>query len=475
MTFLALIAIIFFGFAVYNLTCAFVDIPTKKTSQMMMLSRKQQGTKNEKLLDVYVTKIAGWIAPYLRLDRLKRNKVQCALDIAGLQLTPEIYTARAWVTAGAVGLCAIPMAFLIPLLVPILIGLAVALWFSTYYAAFDFVKKRRKLIEGEIPRFALTVGQSLENDRDVLKILTSYRRVAGKDFGAELDQTIADMKTGNYENALIRFETRIGSPMLSDVIRGLIGVLRGDDQRMYFKMITFDMRQIEQNNLKKEAAKRPKKIQRYSMMMLICIMIIYLVVKRQISFLFEDPGFCIDVFCTIAEPVRYYNRDTESGAWYSSTPDWHENGSLIREDLIFEVIANGVVCALDGNGNFEGKKTFVPFYQFRQSLVQSVHTQHPHLQDHEALREKLLSLPDARETVGHGWYWENWLFATDVENTAEEAVDSAEWLNSQFHILAVRYTHKPTGFVFTNYRFRDKRAEAKSSGHDLLLYDWKDQ
>lgn len=97
MTFLALIAIIFFGFAVYNLTCAFVDIPTKKTSQMMMLSRKQQGTKNEKLLDVYVTKIAGWIAPYLRLDRLKRNKVQRALDIAGLQLTPEVYTARAWV------------------------------------------------------------------------------------------------------------------------------------------------------------------------------------------------------------------------------------------------------------------------------------------------------------------------------------------------------------------------------------------
>lgn len=40
MTFLALIAIIFFSFAVYNLTCAFVDIPTKKTSQMMMLSRK---------------------------------------------------------------------------------------------------------------------------------------------------------------------------------------------------------------------------------------------------------------------------------------------------------------------------------------------------------------------------------------------------------------------------------------------------
>lgn len=243
-----------------------------------MLARKQQGIKAEKLLDVYTTKIARLLAPYLKLDKLKRNKLQRALDIVGLELSPEVYTARAWVRAGSVGLCALLMAPLMPLAVPILIGLAVALWFSTYYSVFDFVKKRRKLIESEIPRFALTIGQNLENDRDVLKILTSYRRVAGKDFGAELDQTIADMKTGNYENALIHFETRIGSPMLSDVIRGLIGVLRGDDQRMYFKMICFDMRQIEQNNLKKEAAKRPKKIQRYSMMMLICIMIIYLVV-----------------------------------------------------------------------------------------------------------------------------------------------------------------------------------------------------
>lgn len=278
MTLLALIAIIFFGFATYNLSTAFADIPTSRTSKMMMLAKKQRGTKNEQLLDVYITKIAKLFAPYLRLDRLKRNKLQAALTIAGLELTPEVYTARAWVTAGAVGLCALPMAFLMPLFVPVLIGTAVALWFSTYYAAFDFVKKRRRLIEAEIPRFVLTIGQNLENDRDVLKILTSYRRVAGRDFGAELDQTIADMKTGNYENALIRFETRIGSPMLSDVVRGLVGVLRRDDQRMYFKMICFDMRQIEQNNLKKEAAKRPKKIQRYSMMMLICIMIIYLVV-----------------------------------------------------------------------------------------------------------------------------------------------------------------------------------------------------
>ena len=112
MTLLALTAVICFGFAVYNLTCAFADIPTKRTSRMMLLARKQQGVKAEKLLDVYLTKIAGLIAPHLKLDRLKRNKLQRALDIAGMELTPEVYTARAWVTAGAVGLSSLLMAFL---------------------------------------------------------------------------------------------------------------------------------------------------------------------------------------------------------------------------------------------------------------------------------------------------------------------------------------------------------------------------
>lgn len=278
MTLLALIACMLTGFAIYHLTCAFVDVPTAKTSKMMMLSKKQQGIRSEKLLDVYITRIAVRLAPLIHMDKLKRDKLQTVLAIAGIPLSPEVYLLKAHITAGLVALFALPLLPILPLFVPILIGLAVALWFSTYYSAFDYVKKRRKLMEAEIPRFALTIAQNLENDRDVLKILSSYRRMAGKDFAQELDQTVADMKTGNYENALIRFESRVGSTLLSDVVRGLIGTLRGDDQRMYFRMICFDMRQIEQNNLKKEAAKRPKQIQRYSMMMLFCIVIIYLVV-----------------------------------------------------------------------------------------------------------------------------------------------------------------------------------------------------
>lgn len=151
-------------------------------------------------------------------------------------------------------------------------------WFAVYYKASDIVKKRKKLIESELPRFAVSIQQSLAADRDVLKLLTSYRKIAGPHLGQELDITIADMKTANYENALLHFQNRVGSTMLSDIVRGLIGTLRGDDQQMYFKMLVFDMRQIEQSNLKKEAQKRPKQMQKYSMLMLFCILLIYVVV-----------------------------------------------------------------------------------------------------------------------------------------------------------------------------------------------------
>ena len=275
---LILFAAAFTGFGCYHLSCAFVDVPTAQTSRMMMLAKKQTGTSNEKLFDVYLTKIAAKLSPLLKLDPIKRSRLALTLDIAGIPLTPECYTMKAFLTAAATGLLGVPFFMVMPLMGLLIMGLAVMVWFSTYYKAFDLVKKRRRLIEAELPRFAVSIQQGLATDRDVLKLLTSYRRIAGPHLGQELDTTVADMRTGNYENALLHFQNRVGSTMLSDIVRGLIGTLRGDDQQMYFKMLVFDMRQIEQNNLKKEAGKRPKQMQKYSMMMLFCILLIYVVV-----------------------------------------------------------------------------------------------------------------------------------------------------------------------------------------------------
>jgi len=277
-TLLILLAAVLLGIGAYNLSCAFVDVPTARTSRMMMIAKKQTGEASEKLSDVYLTRIAEKLSPLLKLDPIKKSKLELALSIAEIPLTPETYTMKAILTAIFTALLGLILVLFIPLVGFLVMGLSILMWFSTYQQAFDIVKKRKKLIESELPRFAVSIQQGLSTDRDVLKLLVSYRRIAGPHLGKELDTTIADMKTGNYENALLRFQNRVGSTMLSDIVRGLIGTLRGDDQQMYFKMLVFDMRQIEQNNLKKEAAKRPKQMQKYSMMMLFCILLIYVVV-----------------------------------------------------------------------------------------------------------------------------------------------------------------------------------------------------
>ena len=58
------------------------------------------------------------------------------------------------------------------------------------------------------------------------------------------------MRSSSYEAALTRFEARLNSPMLSDVVRGLIGVLRGDNSVVYFQMLAHDFKQIELQKLK---------------------------------------------------------------------------------------------------------------------------------------------------------------------------------------------------------------------------------
>ena len=70
---LILLAAALAGTGCYNLSCAFVDVPTAQTSRMMMRARKQTGTSNEKLSDVYLTKIAGKLAPLLKLDPIKKD------------------------------------------------------------------------------------------------------------------------------------------------------------------------------------------------------------------------------------------------------------------------------------------------------------------------------------------------------------------------------------------------------------------
>ena len=137
---------------------------------------------------------------------------------------------------------------------------------------------KRDEIESELPRFVATITQELATSRDVLSMVEHYKQHAGETFSAELDVLTADMRSGSYEAALTRFEARFNSPLLSDIVRGLIGVLRGDNGINYFQMLSHDMKQLELQRLKAKAMKIPPKIRVFSFVLLMCFLVTYLAI-----------------------------------------------------------------------------------------------------------------------------------------------------------------------------------------------------
>ena len=177
-----------------------------------------------------------------------------------------------------IGVFAIPMAFVLPLLSPVVLFLAAFLYRKEIKAVSVKIRYKREKIENELPRLVFTIDKTLKHSRDVLYMLESYAKNAGREMKHELDITVADMKSGNYEAAITRLEARVGSAMMSDVCRGLIGILRGDDTEMYWASLTLKFNDIQRQQLRLRAQKVPRKVKRLSMCLLICFMLVYVVV-----------------------------------------------------------------------------------------------------------------------------------------------------------------------------------------------------
>ena len=261
----------------FFLTADLLRLPYLKTSKAMINTGREKKTA-AKTAETYLLTVAVKLAPYIRMDEYKKGRLKNILKASGLNMEPEVYQAFAVAKAGAVMLGVIPAILVFPLLSIIVVFLSVMIYFQEINRADELLAAKRGTIESELPRFVSTIEQELKNSRDILSIVENYNKNAGEQFAGELDILVADMRSSSYEAALTRFEARLNSPMLSDVVRGLISVLRGDDGAMYFQMLAHDFKQMELQRLKKEAQKIPPKIRVFSFVMLMCFLATYLVI-----------------------------------------------------------------------------------------------------------------------------------------------------------------------------------------------------
>ena len=266
-----------FGVGLFFILADVYAIPYYKTSKAVESLSKLQKEKTSGL-DLWLGGIAGWLADRLPMDPFKKSQLEADLRTAQMDVTPEMFRANAIVKALLVGVMAIPMAFIFPLLCPVVLFLAVFLYNMEIKSVSKRIQGKRAKIEYELPRLVFNIEKTLKHNRDVLYMLESYSKTAGPEMKHELDITAADMRSGNYEAAITRLESRVGSSMMSDVCRGLIGVLRGDDTEMYWASLAIKFSDAQRQQLRIQAQQVPRKVKRLSMCLLVCFMLIYVVV-----------------------------------------------------------------------------------------------------------------------------------------------------------------------------------------------------
>ena len=266
-----------FAAGVFLILCDLYRIPFLRTSVAYdrLAQRQVEKTSN---LDIWLKGLAVWISKRVKLSEYRRIQLQSDLTSAGIRLSPDMHIANALVQSLLVALTAVPLYFILPVLSPVMLIAAVYLYIRASKGVAEKIREKRRKIEYELPRFVSHIDKTLKHNRDVLNIIDTYKANAGEEMAQELEITAADMRSGNYEAALTRLESRVGSSMLSDTTRGLIGVLRGDETDAYWANLALKFADYQRQLHKAEAQKVPNRVKRLSMCLLGCFLAMYLVV-----------------------------------------------------------------------------------------------------------------------------------------------------------------------------------------------------
>lgn len=248
------------GIGAWLILTDFVLFPSLRTEK---LYRKGVDKKSGSWMDKLSDPLSKRLEPYMLMSDYKKERLTHTLRTVGDKHDAVQYAAQAAAQAVILAAFGLLTAALNPLLPLAVIVLALVGYFKTMKEPEKLLKIKRERIELELPRFASTISNSLSVSRDIVKLMENYRKVCGPELSDELNVTLADMKTGNAQVALSGLENRIGSTKLSELVRGLLSVLRGEDQVLYFYTKNIEFRREYIEHRKQEIQKRPSKLTPY--------------------------------------------------------------------------------------------------------------------------------------------------------------------------------------------------------------------
>ena len=263
----------------YYLFGSLFGLPTVASSLAVRRAGRPTRAKPT-VLDVWLGGLSKALSK--RIEKLQSDAVRerraAVLRAAGDPRTPAEELADCIVKSlpfFLAGLLCLPV---FPVFCPVLCVLSAGYGVHVYRSAGKKAEEKKDEIERELPALVARIAASLKHGRNVLSVIDACRPYAGPALRKELDITSADMRTGNDDAALSRLETRVGSPLLSEAVRGLRAVLRGDDTETYWQILAVKCADAQKQRLKKKAAAIPRRVKRLSLCLLLCFLLTYLTV-----------------------------------------------------------------------------------------------------------------------------------------------------------------------------------------------------
>lgn len=242
-----LVCALFCG-GLYFLALVLFKVPSSKTTRAI----RQIGPRNRPTPDgisQLYNNAAQFLSKILPMSKYREQQLEQNLKIAHITMPPKLYEARAIVKAAGYSLVGIPvyvlgwlatMTFDSPYIkaVPAVLALmfvvvGILQYTNAQEKITEAIKMKREQIDFDLPRFVYAISQEIRIEHNVLAILEKHKDSFSDYFREEIEITIADMRSSNWEAALTRFEGRIGSTHLSEVTRGLIEMVRGSDTSVY--------------------------------------------------------------------------------------------------------------------------------------------------------------------------------------------------------------------------------------------------
>ena len=105
----------------------------------------KEGKQLSKTLDSFYMDGAVKIAKYIRINDYKKSRMASVLRASGLGMTPEVYTAYAYLKAGSIFLLIIPALYVFPLAALFVILLGIMIYYKEIQKAAEEEDIRRIL------------------------------------------------------------------------------------------------------------------------------------------------------------------------------------------------------------------------------------------------------------------------------------------------------------------------------------------